>query len=119
MRRKLGGLTGEAWMNLFSRTATVSYPREELHFPAGYRGRVSFDGAACTGCGSCMEQCPARAVVIAAAEREGETRYECHLNLGRCVYCGRCADICPSGSLKMTAELTPPLLSRKDLKTVL
>ena len=119
MGRKLGGLTGEAGKNLFSRSATVPYPQEELHYPAGYRGRVSFDPASCSGCGRCMAECPARAIAIVDSGREGKDRYECHLNFGRCVYCGRCADICPGGSLRMTAELTPPALSRKEMKTVL
>ncbi|MBR5429202.1 MAG: 4Fe-4S binding protein [Firmicutes bacterium] len=119
MARKLGMLSGEALKNLFSRPATVPYPREELHFPAGYRGRVSFDPAACTGCRSCMTDCPARAIVIVDAGREDAPQYECHLNLGRCVYCGHCVDVCPTGSLKNTAELTPPLLTRKEMKSVL
>ncbi|MBR2783396.1 MAG: 4Fe-4S binding protein [Firmicutes bacterium] len=119
MRRVIGGLSGEALKNLFTRTSTVPYPREELHYPAGYRGRVSFDPASCTGCRSCIADCPARAITIVDTGREGKDRYECHLNFGRCVYCGQCADICPGGSLKMTAEPTPPVLSRKELKSVL
>lgn len=119
MRFKIGGLTGEAGKNLFSRSATVPYPREELHYPDGYRGRISFDPASCIGCRSCVDACPSRAISIVNSVRAGESKFECHLNFGRCVYCGRCAEICPGGSLKMTAELTPPALSRKDMKTVL
>ena len=119
LRRKIGGLTLEAGKNLFSRAATVPYPKEELHYPAGYRGRISFDSSSCTGCRTCMTDCPARAIAIVDAFREGEHRFDSHLNFGRCVYCGRCAEVCPSGSIKMTAELTPPALSRKEMKSVL
>lgn len=119
MRRKIGSLIGEALKNLFSRSSTVPYPKEELHYPAGYRGRVSYDSASCTGCRRCMTDCPSRAIAIIDVGREGEPRFECRLNFGRCVYCGQCAEICPSGSIKMTAELTPPALSRKEMKEVL
>ena len=119
MRIKIGSLSGEALKNLFSRSSTVPYPQEDLHFPAGYRGRISFDASSCTGCRSCMADCPARAIAITDVEGADEHKYECHLNFGRCVYCGQCAEICPSGSLKMTAELTPPALNRKEMKSVL
>lgn len=119
MRTKIGSLSGEALKNLFSKAATVAYPKEELHYPAGYRGRISFDPARCTGCRRCMKDCPASAIAIVETEQEGERAYRCHLNFGRCVYCGRCADICPAGSIKMTGELTPPVANRREMKEIL
>lgn len=51
------------------------------------------DGAICTGCGDCIEACPAGAIslVNGRARIDGAT----------CADCGSCADACPQGAITM------------------
>ncbi|MBU0492315.1 MAG: 4Fe-4S binding protein [Chloroflexi bacterium] len=56
------------------------------------------DGERCTGCGTCVDLCPAHAVEL----REG------HAAITRpedCDYCGDCEDICPEGAVALPYEI--------------
>lgn len=46
---------------------------------------------ACISCGSCVDECPAGAIV------EGDGKYE--IDAGACLDCGSCSDACPQDAI--------------------
>lgn len=55
------------------------------------------DEAACTGCGDCVEACPAGAIALV----NGRAR----IDGAACAECGSCADACPRGAIATAADL--------------
>jgi ferredoxin len=51
------------------------------------------DKEKCTGCGTCVDECPAAAITI-----ENE---KAKVDQELCVDCGSCVDICPSEAITM------------------
>jgi len=48
----------------------------------------------CTGCGTCVEECPVEAIII--DENEGYAV----VDEDECVDCGACEEACPTGAIK-------------------
>jgi len=48
----------------------------------------------CTGCGTCVEECPVEAIII--DENEGYVV----VDEDECVDCGACEEACPTGAIK-------------------
>ncbi|MCX6028118.1 MAG: 4Fe-4S binding protein [Chloroflexi bacterium] len=57
------------------------------------------DAATCTGCGDCVEACPAGAIALVAGRA--------HIAEARCTGCGSCADACPQGAIVMADAVNP------------
>jgi NAD-dependent dihydropyrimidine dehydrogenase PreA subunit len=57
------------------------------------------DEVVCTGCGDCVETCPAGAIALA----EGRA----HIDPALCVECSSCADACPQGAIVMAIAPSP------------
>lgn len=53
----------------------------------------------CTGCGTCVEQCPTQAVEMT---EEGP----CIVRPQDCTYCTDCEAICPEGAIQCPYEIT-------------
>lgn len=53
------------------------------------------DEAVCTGCGDCIDACPAGAIALVG----GRARIDEYI----CSDCGSCADACPQGAIVMAA----------------
>ena len=51
------------------------------------------DDEKCTGCESCVEECPSEAIKMANDKAE--------INLDTCVDCGVCVDACPTEAISM------------------
>jgi NAD-dependent dihydropyrimidine dehydrogenase PreA subunit len=51
------------------------------------------DDEKCTGCESCVEECPSEAIKMANDKAE--------INLDTCVDCGVCVDACPAEAISM------------------
>ncbi|MCK5599324.1 FAD-dependent oxidoreductase [bacterium] len=100
--------------NLFRKTVTVKFPKEELDVFPGcpgvspqYRGIHANDHEECIGCGACSDICPTDAIRLIAFEgepREGAKNQRPEIDYGRCCFCGYCVDICSTGSLSMTRK---------------
>jgi Fe-S-cluster-containing hydrogenase component 2 len=56
------------------------------------------DKERCTGCGVCVESCPAGAISIEDAVAV--------MHMEECIRCGVCHDVCPVGCLRHESELT-------------
>ena len=53
----------------------------------------------CTGCGTCVEECPVD--VIAMKNEKAE------INMDECIRCGICHEICPEHAVKHDSERIP------------
>lgn len=83
--------------------------------PPAFRGKISYDRAACNGCGLCMKVCPAHAieqvvyppVTIRVTDAEGNSSEKVkkekriRIYVGNCIFCGQCTDICAKNALAM------------------
>ena len=49
----------------------------------------------CTGCGTCVEECPVEAIII------DENENCAVVDEDECVDCGACEEACPTGAMKV------------------
>ena len=54
---------------------------------------VTINTGECTGCGSCVDECPNGVLAM-----DGDTAKVA--NEGECIDCGICIDACPSGAIE-------------------
>jgi NAD-dependent dihydropyrimidine dehydrogenase PreA subunit len=48
----------------------------------------------CTGCGSCIDECPAAAISLNEKDKA-------FVNVDECLECGACEDTCPNGAITL------------------
>ncbi len=53
----------------------------------------------CTGCGLCVQECPACAIII--------TDESAKINANLCIRCGKCHEVCPQNAAKHDSEKIP------------
>jgi Pyruvate/2-oxoacid:ferredoxin oxidoreductase delta subunit len=56
------------------------------------------DREICTGCGECVQRCPAGAVALHGGQVE-------FVATERCTYCGVCEDVCPEGAVGLVFQV--------------
>ena len=96
---KLGKMT---LRGLFKQPETVQYPAQRKEPPAGLKGHVCNDVAACILCGICAKRCPCGAIRVDKPARTWS------IDRFRCVQCGSCVRECPKQCLSMEPTYTPP-----------
>ena len=94
---------------------TVRYPFVKVEMPKRFRGKLAFNPASCIGCKICERDCPSAAINI---RKVGDKKFECDVDLARCIYCGQCVDSCPKKSLATTEFFELAQLTRGKLKFV-
>ena len=109
-------LLPKLWAALFESPTTGGYPFEPLQLPSGFRGKVMMNTALCTGCGLCVRDCPAFALVIT---RSGKKSFRIVHDPARCAYCGQCATSCHRGAIYLTNDFNPATDCYQDLLEVL
>ena len=67
-------------------------------------GHPDFDADACTACGTCVEWCPADAIVM---EEKAALLPE------KCIGCGECYTLCPHGAIRFGWNVDGPSLAEK------
>jgi ferredoxin len=58
------------------------------------------DEASCTGCGDCVDACPAGAITLVGSRA--------HIDEASCTECGSCADACSQGAIVVEASPNRP-----------
>lgn len=94
---------------------TEEYPdpvssRTEADLPAKTRGRLTNDMSLCTGCGDCVESCPAQCIELSAEESpDPDKKWVSKFNIdySRCLFCGLCTDVCEPKSITHTKVFVP------------
>lgn len=59
-------------------------------------GEVEFDNEKCTGCGICVEACPADSLLMEDKKARMKPPGE-----NQCMFCGDCVAICPTAAIRM------------------
>jgi formate hydrogenlyase subunit 6/NADH:ubiquinone oxidoreductase subunit I len=68
--------------------------------PDDFRGVPEVDNEKCTGCGACVESCPARAIEIVDRGDERMVKFD-HT---KCIFCGFCEEVCPDDAIEMATR---------------
>ena len=60
--------------------------------------------------------CPSEAITIT---KVGDKKFECVIDLDKCLYCGQCVDSCNKDALEMTKNYELAALTRSSLKVLI
>ena len=63
-----------------------------------------------------MKDCPSGAITI---RKTADGKFECDIDLAKCIYCAQCVDSCPKKALEATCEFELASLDRDKLKVTL
>ena len=113
--KRPGTMIREVLRSALRKPITVRYPFVKAHIPKRFRGKLAFNPASCIGCKICERDCPSAAINI---RKVGDKKFECDVDLARCIYCGQCVDSCPKKSLATTEYFELAQLTRGKLKFV-
>lgn len=86
--------------NLLKGPSTEAFPFGEAVTPPAYRGKVTFDAAACAGCKMCEHVCPGGAIRF--QEQEDGLHFMIWHNT--CISCGLCAHYCLTKAIKLSND---------------
>ena len=123
------GVLKEVIKNLFSKPATIEYPKEKTIIEPDARGRHYADLQKCIGCSLCMIECPTKAITMEKIP-EGYEKPKKNpkgmypvINYLKCIFCYRCVTMCPTLAYVTTPEYRlateKPIFSRElSLKTL-
>src|ERR1700690_4362496 len=89
----IGTMFSDVFRSIFVKPVTQLYPKERTHPAERYRGKLSFSPVACTGCGLCIKDCPAKAIELTTLDRAAK-RFDMTYHMERCLYCGQCEVSC-------------------------
>ncbi|MAU52755.1 MAG: ferredoxin [Roseovarius sp.] len=96
MQRNMSEREGAMYLKWQESRAQRVHPDKGLLRPPGTVGRRQL-AETCTGCGDCVEVCPAQALAL------DPMGYPHVTDAGRCEQCGLCADVCMKGVIAYTS----------------
>jgi formate hydrogenlyase subunit 6/NADH:ubiquinone oxidoreductase subunit I len=99
----VGTMLKDILESFFKKSSTQLYPYEKLQPPERYRGSLSYNPSACTGCGLCVKDCPCQAIELVTLDRAAK-RYVLKYHRARCIYCGQCVVDCKFKCLGMSNQ---------------
>ena len=99
---KLGAMLSDITVSLFRKPATQYYPFQKLEAPTRLRGALQFvNREACTGCGMCAKDCPAKALEVIVLDKAAK-RFVIAYQEDRCTFCAQCVASCNHACLVMS-----------------
>jgi formate hydrogenlyase subunit 6/NADH:ubiquinone oxidoreductase subunit I len=114
----IGTMFKDVARSAFRKPATRLYPVERVQPPERFRGSLSFDPGACTGCGLCVKDCPSSAIELTILDRAAK-RYVMNYHLDRCTFCGQCVVSCKFKCIDLAAGHWELAALNRDSFTVL
>lgn len=88
---------------LFHRPVTEKYPIEKHPAPARLRGVLHYDPEKCTGCGMCVQDCPAQALELITLDKKNK-QFVLRYHMDRCTFCAQCVQSCKFNCLDMSNQ---------------
>jgi formate hydrogenlyase subunit 6/NADH:ubiquinone oxidoreductase subunit I len=82
------------------KTKTVTKTRLFDEAPSRFRGKPLFTSNDCTGCETCVESCPANAILI----QKDDGSITLSFSYANCIFCGICAEQCETKMIQVTNE---------------
>jgi formate hydrogenlyase subunit 6/NADH:ubiquinone oxidoreductase subunit I len=113
--KRPGKMMREVLRSALHKPVTVRYPFVKVAMPPRFRGKLAFNPTTCIGCKICERDCPSAAITI---RKIADKKFECDIDLAKCIYCAQCVDSCPRKSLATTEDFELAQLSRGKLKVV-
>ncbi len=110
-----GKILNVAVRQVFSKPATILYPKGEMQIADNYRGRLTYNPSNCIGCNLCSRFCPAGALKITNEGTKENPKMRADLNVGHCIFCCQCVDSCPKKCISFSQEIDLSSLNKKDL----
>ena len=98
------------------RPGTISYPKTPLKLPNNYRGSIEMAPEKCSGCGLCVVDCPAEALVLI---KESRNKFQLVHYPARCAYCGQCEDSCHKHAIYHSRSLPKTIVGNPDTNLLL
>jgi membrane-bound hydrogenase subunit mbhJ len=68
--------------------------------PKEFRGELKLDDEKCTGCGACVQVCPAGAAELVDVDDKRNVKFR----YSKCTFCGACEESCPEGAISFTSQ---------------
>jgi len=81
--------------------------------PEGFRGVPEVDSEKCTGCGACVQVCPAGAVELVDDGDKRSVKFRC----ARCIFCAACEENCPEEAIRLAIERPRLTLDKAEMET--
>lgn len=101
---------------LFSKPETNAYPAVSYRLSSNYRGSVRVIAENCIGCGLCVRDCPAAALLL---EKDLKHIFQLIHFRDRCTSCGQCELSCKFGSIYLDNTYEEASDDRTDFIEVL
>ncbi len=93
--------------NIFSKPATLMYPKIKRKFAYKSRGKINIDIDKCIYCSICQKKCPSNAINVKRNEKIWE------INRLKCIICNYCVEVCPKNCLSMDNKYPEPQVEEK------
>lgn len=100
---RVGTMFNDVLRSFFTKSSTQLYPVEKVSPPERYRGVLSYNPSACTGCTLCVKDCPSDAIEVVILNRAAK-QYVFKYRMDNCIYCGQCVINCKPKCLSMSSQ---------------
>lgn len=98
----------------FKKRAAFAGSAKNLQTGNNSGGSIECNYKKCTGCGLCMEVCPALNALIIKEDDDGLKKLV-NIDISKCVFCKNCFYVCPNNALNITKQYKLATNNKKDL----
>ena len=111
-------MAGQTLKALFTKSAAMHNPNDDLLLPPGCGGKLAHDAVNCTWCQACVRNCLMQTLEGEFATMPDVKPFTLSLNLTKCICCGQCVAACPHGCLQLIAEAERGCLNKRELEQI-